>query len=284
MRISLFCFGLLLLAPYTSANQKIAFKKVCDLPKALHESSGLLEYHGLLWTHADSGDERLYGLDPVSCKPKTILRIKNSKNRDWEAITADKHFIYVADIGNNNGTRRNLVIYRLNVHDINWRHKQQRIAAKKIFLSYPEQRHFKSTPRNTPFDAEAIIADHNKLYVITKNWRNHDSYVYELPNKPGRYQAIRISKLSNAGLITDANLSHHELTLLGYSIALWGLQPYLLTYHWPLNAQPFALKKQYLKLTGQTEGLSSTNNTHWYVSREYAFAKPATIFSGQSPS
>jgi hypothetical protein len=37
----------------------------------------------------------------------------NAKNTDWEALTNDGNNFYIGDFGNNDGSRRDLTIYKV---------------------------------------------------------------------------------------------------------------------------------------------------------------------------
>ena len=91
---------------------QISYKEI-KLPKSISETSGLENYGEHLITHNDSGDKpKLY---VISSSGEKIIEIKiNSiENNDWEDIASDSDHLYIADIGNNNGTRKNLKIYIL---------------------------------------------------------------------------------------------------------------------------------------------------------------------------
>src|SRR5687768_2482689 len=82
------------------------------VPATISETSGLMFWDGLLWTHNDSGgDAVLFGLDTASGTLVRSVRILEATNVDWEDITRDEDYVYIADFGNNNGTRTDLKIY-----------------------------------------------------------------------------------------------------------------------------------------------------------------------------
>ena len=86
------------------------------------ESSGLVASRrnpGLLWTHNDSDDEPyLYCLDAriAGCG---VWRVAGAEAFDWEDIAIGpgprpgEPYLYVGDIGDNTGRRREMVVYRL---------------------------------------------------------------------------------------------------------------------------------------------------------------------------
>ena len=90
-----------------------------SLSKKIDETSGLEIVDGQFITHNDSGgDPKLYYLDK---KGKIVFErtLDGVKNNDWEDITKDDQFIYVANMGNNFDTRKNLSIVKPNEKPIN---------------------------------------------------------------------------------------------------------------------------------------------------------------------
>ena len=96
-------------------NHSLIFSQIkleeIELPKKINETSGL-EYIGENFiTHNDSGDDsKLYEFNDKGELLK-LTRFYTIINRDWEDITFDGEKYYIADIGNNYGTRKNLTIY-----------------------------------------------------------------------------------------------------------------------------------------------------------------------------
>ena len=96
----------------SSYSQKLT--KDISLSKKIDETSGLEIVDGQFITHNDSGgDPKLYYLDK---KGKIVFErtLEGVKNNDWEDITKDDQFIYVANMGNNFDTRKNLSIIKKN--------------------------------------------------------------------------------------------------------------------------------------------------------------------------
>lgn len=142
----------------------------------VRESSGLAvsrRNKGILWTHNDSGDDAfIYALD-LKGKRRAIFRITGARNVDWEDIAAytDKNgasYLYIADIGNNNRTRAETVIYRvrepeIKPEDANSTKKTARLTekAEAIRVKYPDARR----------DAETLLVNpsNGDLYIISKS-------------------------------------------------------------------------------------------------------------------
>ena len=88
------------------------------LPKIINETSGLEFYNNNFITHNDSGGEpSLYVFNEMGEVIETIGLDKNPyfeiENNDWEDITNDNEYLFVADTGNNFGNRDNLNIIRV---------------------------------------------------------------------------------------------------------------------------------------------------------------------------
>ncbi len=84
---------------------------ITNLPHELAENSVVIFYKNFLWTFNLAG------------KIEKELEIKDAKNDNWEDIAQDSKYIYIADFGNNSGTRRNQKIFK-NL-------KKKRILAKR---------------------------------------------------------------------------------------------------------------------------------------------------------
>jgi hypothetical protein len=199
----------------TQANPE---KVIDQLPLSINEGSGMLLFNGLLWFHNDSGDEaRLYGLDSLTNAIVATVEVQNASHIDWEDITHDSLYVYVGDVGNNAGDRKDLRIYKL--------HKSQFpaqgnavVSAEVISFSYSDQSSFVPANQQTNFDCEAILSFEDSLYLFSKNWLNEKTKVYRLPKTSGTYIAMLIDSFDVDGLITaaDYHSDHHELVLLGY--------------------------------------------------------------------
>ena len=88
-------------------------------PALLTECSGLvhsLRYNGVFWAHGDGGSGA--SIVPVTASGKLArgwtgaVRVEGCKNNDWEDIALDdKGDLIIADLGNNNGRRKQLMLH-----------------------------------------------------------------------------------------------------------------------------------------------------------------------------
>ena len=217
------CFWMVLLAPFALWGQQ-DLNLLSRLDRSIDESSGLIVLEGRIITHNDSGGEAaLYELNESTGNVSRRVVISNSSNRDWEDIDLDEEYIYIGDFGNNNGTRRDLRIYRIAIAD--YLDSDDAASAVAIEFSYEDQTDFTSSPMSTNFDAEGLIAYGDFLYIFTKNWIDNRTNIYKLPKTPGRHSALRVDAIDSGGLVTGAtyNSLSERIVLVGYD----GFSPFL---------------------------------------------------------
>ena len=213
--ILVFVMGLSSLsAQISSATEKLT------LPANLSESSGAIFFNNKLITHNDSGgDPKIFELDTISGAVTRTVTISNATNMDWEDITQDDTSIFIGDIGNNNGTRTDLKIYKISKSEYL---TSTTVAAETINVSYAAQTDFTSTPNKTVWDAEALVSfDDSNLILFSKNWVNFETSAYVVPKAPGTYSLSPLTtKLDAASVITGGayNPLSKKLYLVGSSI------------------------------------------------------------------
>lgn len=129
-------------------------------PAGLAEASGLAvskRVAGRLWTHNDSGKPVLTALDQQGAVTSQIA-ITNAAVEDWEAVAvgpcAGGSCLYVGDIGDNNGKRKRITVYRAPEPDASSRS----VTAEAFHATYPDGGH----------DAETLLIADGRLYIVTK--------------------------------------------------------------------------------------------------------------------
>ena len=217
MHLILRCFPflLLLLCAHPLAAQ-FGSSIVTTLEGTVSETSGLAFVQGRLLTHNDSGDgPRIYEVDSSSGAVTRTVFVANAGASDWEDIAADSAFLYIADFGNNAGNRTDLAIYRVSWADY---FASDTVLADTIRFSYADQSDFSNQTFQTNFDAEALVALGDSLYVFTKNWGNFQTNVYPLPKAPGTYSLVKRDSILCQGLVTGADYdpATGSIWLLGY--------------------------------------------------------------------
>jgi hypothetical protein len=195
----------------------------------INESSGFVMSRnntGVFWTHNDSGGEPV--IFPVTKQGDLIpegrnrgIVIRGARNRDWEDIACDNSGnLYIADIGNNYGSRRDLAVYVVPEPDPQ-KHDEV-IVASEIPFFYPEQENF--TPSPGIYDAEALFWAHGKLYLLTKHWLDTKTALYRFdstdPDKKNPLTLVATHDIG--GQVTGADVSPdgRKLAALTYN-AVW---------------------------------------------------------------
>ena len=192
------------------------------LHEDLHESSGLVYWDGSLWTHNDSRDNTLYRVDPASGKISGKVILAGEENTDWEDMAQDRDHIYIADVGNNSGSRKDLHILRIAKNSLG----KGKPDIDRISFTYEGQEDFTSRPQLTDFDCEAMLVQRGEIFLFTKEWITAGTSVYTLPASPGHHVARKVASYQVDGLITGADVSADgsRIILCGYTALI---QPFL---------------------------------------------------------
>jgi hypothetical protein len=194
---------------------------VTNLNNPIKETSGLITINQKLITHNDSGGEpALYEIDSITGNFTRKVIISNASNNDWEDICSDSLYIYIGDFGNNSGARTNLKIYRLLISDY-LTTTNDTVTIDTISFSYADQTNFTPSSYSTNFDAEAIVAIGDSLYIFTKNWGDYWTNIYSLPKTPGTYSTTKIDSINAQGLVTGATYdqTNNSIGLVGYTFS-----------------------------------------------------------------
>ena len=186
--------------------------EITRLSKKINETSGLEIIDGNFITLNDSGDDPALYTFNKSGKNLSKILIKGAQNKDWESLASDKEYIYIGDIGNNKGNRRDLKIY---LTDLEFK------LVDSINFNYKNQSKFKKKKKNK-FDAEALVSIGDSLMIFSKNRKNLTTEVYTLPKTPGSYSIKPKYSFDVDALITggDYNSKLDLLALVGYSYSI----------------------------------------------------------------
>ncbi|NJB35450.1 hypothetical protein [Croceivirga sp. JEA036] len=247
------------------AGAQTNIKAIGDLPTELQETSGLAYWDKQVLSCNDSGNSaEIFVMNPETLEI-TARKTLMAENIDWEALSIDGEFGYVGDFGNNLGTRRDLKVYKFRLAALQ---TSSPIVTETIGFSYPEQVNFEGQ-EHSDFDAEAMIATENYLYIFTKQWKSMNTAVYRLPKIAGSYQAEFVQEIPINGLVTDATYvkDANTIILLGYTSIL---TPFLLNVELDERGQ-FVVQQEKLQLPigiAQTEGITKNANHTYYVSCE----------------
>ena len=110
------------------------------LPEKLSESSGLefLDSNTLVSINDGGHKAKLFVLNLDGSLRKKVT-VFEEKNKDWESLASDGKFLYIADFGNNNNSRKKTFILKIKITDIL---AKKEVKAKRIYFNYSEQKCF----------------------------------------------------------------------------------------------------------------------------------------------
>lgn len=256
---------------YSPTNYTLSL--INNLSDVLQENSGLIRVGNLLYTFNDSGSGAvIYELDTLGTVLRTIV-ISGATNVDWEAITSNSTHVFVGDVGNNNGNRHDLCLYRFLKSDLTL----DTIQAEKLAFYWSDQTQFTSLPNANNFDCEAIVADADSITLFSKNWEDLQTRRYRLPTFWTDTIAAQLTDSFNVdGLITDActDTIEHRSYLLGYknngsnfyTSFVWCLWDYQ-------NQDVFSGNRRRIEVgnvlnLAQTEGIALNASNKGYISSE----------------
>jgi hypothetical protein len=256
---------------YSPTNYTLSL--INNLSDVLQENSGLIRVGNLLYTFNDSGSGAvIYELDTLGTVIRTIV-ITGATNVDWEAITSNSTHVFVGDVGNNNGNRHDLCLYRFLKSDLTL----DTIQAEKLAFYWSDQTQFTSLPNANNYDCEAIVADADSITLFSKNWEDLQTRRYRLPAFwTDTIAAQLIDSFNVDGLITDActDTIAHRSYLLGYknngsnfyTSFVWCLWDYQ-------NQDVFSGNRRRIEVgnvlnLAQTEGITLNASNKGYISSE----------------
>lgn len=256
---------------YPSSKIKPNYSK--QLSDSIKETSGLIAFDRLLWTHNDDHDKTLYGLDTLGKIQKKII-LDQVTNRDWEEIAQDSIYLYIGDTGNNNtGNSRDLRILKIE--------KKSFLAGSPnistLFFTFSDQTDFTPKKSNsTHFDCEAFIVSKDSIYLFSKQWDNSKTSIYVLPNQAGHHTARLKNTLDTKGLVTGATYLEAKklIVLCGYSKIG---KPFLYLLYDYKNNDFLSGNKRRLTLQlpfHQIEAITTPDGLHYYLTNETLVRKP----------
>ncbi len=247
---------------------------VISLSDTLEETSGLVYYDNLLWTHNDNSDNHIYAVDTATAKIQQMVTVSNGMNYDWEELSQDSGYFYIGDFGNNgNGNRTDLHILRIAKSALT----AGSVIADTIRFSYADQTDF--TPagaNNTDFDCEAFIVTDDSIYLFTKQWVGKKTCVYVLPKTPSSvvYNAPLRYTYDVKGLITGATYIRDKkmIVLTGYNTNLsTNLSPFVYLLYDYAGNEFFSGNKRKIDIIqpfSQIEAISTADGKSFFLTNE----------------
>lgn len=185
--------------------------------RRISEASGIVasrKFPGVFWTHNDGNDDRLFA---IARDGRVIGCAKIDANfHDWEDIAIDaKGDLYLADTGNNAGSRKHVAIFRLAEPDPRgWGEKR----TPKLAIAQSWKIRF----RGEPFDCESFFVRDDFGYLIAKSPPGVPAAVYRIDLRAREPELERVMTLPIDQPVTAADLSADgkELAVLTHR-AVW---------------------------------------------------------------
>lgn len=251
---------------------QLKMKKLADLPDKMYETSGLAFVGGKYFvTINDSGNKSEVFLLDVNGKHVETVNVKDTKNRDWEALAcAPDGTLYIGDVGNNLNKREKLQIYVLPPGFEN----EKSVEPEKITFHYEDQEKFPPKKSEMNFDCEGFLYAKGSIYIFTKCRTKPFTgitYIYELPAKPGKQVAKKIGQLQLCGSgwrscsVTgvDYNEEYNMIAVLTYS-RLYIIRDFKGTEFWTGK-----MKSYQLPIVKQREAIYIKDDQTLYMTDEY---------------
>lgn len=184
-----------------------------ELPKEINETSGLEIINNNFITHNDSGGDPVvyeFNQNGVIINRYNINgnSVYNLENVDWEDLGADGEYLYIADTGNNFGTRKDLKLIKVDPSN-NFQ------AVNEINISYKDQESFLPKLRHK-FDAEGLTIINDQIALFSKDRDSLNTDIYFIPTNGGLLSPINSFKVN--ALITGADYDNNLglLALISY--------------------------------------------------------------------
>jgi hypothetical protein len=172
-----------------------ASTEICRSPQVvgalpdLREASGLAASRrtpGLLWSHNDSAAPVVHGIGFDGTR-RGRVQVAGAAVEDWEGVAVGAcrggSCLYVADIGDNDGVRASITIYRV-PEPLPGDSSTE--AAEPLRLTYPDG----------PHDAESIFAaPDGTLFIVTKG-EGTPIHLYRVPREASSTASARLEHVA----------------------------------------------------------------------------------------
>jgi hypothetical protein len=265
----------------TECKSQEGFEFQKALPKELKEISGIAKDGNAIWAISDHGNSELFKLD-LSGNIVQRIRVTNFTFQDVEAVTFDKNYLYIGDIGDNDGIRAKRSIVRVLKSSLGNKASSE-VEGQPIDFVFPDEGEVKKKKKNN-FDCEAMLHYGDSLYVFSKRREDQQSELYAIPEVPGNYTANVISLFDTKGLVTDAaiNEGQNEIALSGYDEGhvkpfIWIFSGYSGNDFFSGNHAHFKINNE-KKLDWQIEGIAYKDANNFFLSCEKSKDVPNTLY------
>jgi hypothetical protein len=226
------------MAPIPSSSKGLHIEETITLPPMLSETSGLFCADDHVLSINDSGNAPAVFKVSYSGKLKQTITLPIINN-DWEAVSADSDYFYVADIGNNKGQREQVAVYKVNQQNVK--------DIETLSIKYAANNVNSNIPYAHDYDAEAMVKKGNELLLFSKSWSSGITHVYRI-NEGENLQVLTpfaaISGLPGVVTGVDYDSGKQQYVVVGYKSDPFGnfaafiaevSQDFTLTSIWPLE-------------------------------------------------
>ena len=272
INVSLICFVAICLSAcssiYKESSKNVTISKVAELASELEETSGLYCSTDTLLSINDSGNTPVvFTLDyEGNIIHRTQLAVTN---KDWEAVTADEHALYVADVGNNKGKRDVVEIYKVQRDYVN--------SIEALNIRYQGNDVSSNIPYAHDFDAEAMIKTGNGLLLFSKSWRSFVTKIYKVDETSAQQTLSAFATIEGLpGVVTGADFdsTRNQYVVVGYRSDPFGnFAAFLAT----TSAQFEVLNLWPLEDYKQVEGVCADTKGNYWFSEEAIDSRPASL-------
>ena len=270
LKIFAILFGLLTLPIGELSAQVIPVKKIV-LPPALNEISGLSFVNDTLYAINDGGNPaEILAIDTNNGQVARRIHIRHSGNIDWEDMASDGQYLYIGDIGNNQGTRTDLRILRIPIASMT----QDTVEADTIGFAYSDQNQFNPAPFQTPFDAECIMVERDSITLITKRWNDGNGTIYRIPRTPGNHLVDPGPTLPLQGLCGGGTFRSGEIFLIGYPFS----SNHSLVWKYDRQTSTSLVREPVILDHFQAEAICEAPGGRFWVAHESGNGIPATLY------
>lgn len=253
---------------------------------ALSESSGVAASRrqpGVLWSLNDSGNPAwIFATDTLG-RDLGVFAVAGARNQDWEAISLGpcgaEDCIYIADVGDNEGRRPTVQLYRIPEPTVPAPARKRATARAEVLqVRYPDR----------PRDVEAALVDRDGGVILVSKGRSGTARTYRVPpdawgDSVATAEALGALPLATAqglgSLVTDMGLAPY-----GDRVAI---RTYLEIYLFRLTPdhrlQPLGVACDVTGLELQGEGLTWLDGETLALTSEGGFGAPGTVSVARCP-
>jgi len=185
-----------------------------DLSPLLGEISGMCFKDDDIYAINDGGNGAyIFKIDLHTGELLEKFRFYNIRNHDWEELSIYNGYLYIGDLGNNYGIRKDLAIHRISIDSLH----ERKPPVLTTGVKYMMQQEYRGGMHNHEWDCEAMVVTGSGIVCFSKNWKDLITKMYIV--KEGKNNVLNAVDTFNAGfLITGAYFQNPEksLYLCGY--------------------------------------------------------------------